>query len=81
MRVRLDATAATVSVVVEDDGPGVPDGFSLDRDAGLGLTIVRTFVVSDLSGAITIAAARREAPRGTVVEVRVPRRAVPLPLG
>ena len=81
VRVRLDATAATVSVVVEDDGPGVPDGFSLDRDAGLGLTIVRTFVVSDLSGAITIAAARREAPRGTVVEVRVPRRAAPLPLG
>ena len=80
VRVRLDATATTVTVVVEDDGPGVPDGFSLDRDAGLGLTIVRTFVVNDLSGSITIAAAQRDAPRGTVVDVRVPRRAA-LPLG
>ena len=61
-------------VRVRDDGAGVPDGFSLDRDAGLGLAIVRTFVVSDLGGTITIGAARAEDPRGTLVEIRVPRR-------
>ena len=59
---------------VEDDGPGVAAGFSLDRDAGLGLTIVRTFVVHDLEGAITIRSASDHAPRGTVVEVTVPGR-------
>ena len=61
-------------VRVCDDGVGVPDGFSLDRDAGLGLAIVRTFVVSDLGGTITIGAARTEEPRGALVEIRVPRR-------
>ena len=61
-------------VRVRDDGAGVPDGFSLDRDAGLGLAIVRTFVVSDLGGTITIGAARTSDPPGTLVEIRVPRR-------
>ena len=51
-------------VRVCDDGVGVPDGFSLDRDAGLGLAIVRTFVVSDLGGTITIG---RRAPRSREV--------------
>ena len=59
-----------------DSGPGVPDGFSLDRDAGLGLTIVRTFVVRDLGGTISIRPRADKAPRGTIVDVSVPRRAV-----
>jgi two-component sensor histidine kinase len=79
--VRFAATPVELSIAVEDGGPGVPDGFSLDHDAGLGLTIVRTFVVHDLDGSITIGAARREAPRGAVVEIRVPRRVDALPLG
>ena len=68
-------------LTVEDRGPGVPDGFSLDRDAGLGLTLVRTFVVHDLGGSISIGRARREAPSGTVVSVRVPRPSGGLPMG
>ena len=51
--VRLGGDSKELSICVQDHGPGVPDGFSLDRDAGLGLTIVRTFVVSDLGGRIT----------------------------
>ena len=72
--VELRTERRDVVVRVGDDGEGVPEGFSLDRDAGLGLAIVRTFVVSDLGGTITIGAARPQTPRGTLVEIRVPRR-------
>ncbi len=74
VEVRFAGTAKTLSMRIADDGGGVPDRFSLDRDAGLGLTIVRTFVVHDLGGSITIKAASDEAPRGTVIDVSVPRR-------
>ena len=66
---------------ISGGGDGVSDGFSLDRDAGLGLTIVRTFIVHDLGGTISIGPAQVTAPRGTAVEIRVPRRVETLPLG
>lgn len=69
----MEVTPSALVVRVSDSGPGVPDGFSLDRDAGLGLTIVRTFVVHDLGGTVSIRTASGETPRGAVVEVIVPR--------
>ena len=81
VEVRFDRTPKTLIMRVTDDGPGVPERFSLDRDAGLGLTIVRTFVVHDLGGSITIKAASADAPRGTVIEVSVPRRPATAPVG
>lgn len=81
VEVSFSRTARTLTMSVTDDGPGVPDGFSLDRDAGLGLTIVRTFIVHDLGGSITIKAASAEAPRGTVIDVSVPRRPAAAPIG
>ena len=81
VEVRFAGTATTLTMRVKDDGPGVPDRFSLDRDAGLGLTIVRSFVVHDLGGSITIKASSDEPPRGTVIDVSVPRRPVTAPIG
>ena len=66
--VDLEADRRSVTVRVRNGGTGVPDGFSLDRDAGLGLAIVRTFVVSDLGGTMTIGPARSVAPVGTLVK-------------
>ena len=77
--VRLARVPKALTMSIADDGGGVPDGFSLDRDAGLGLTIVRAFVVHDLGGTITIKATSKEPPRGTVVEVSVPRRPAAAP--
>jgi len=71
--VHMEATPAVLVLTVRDAGPGVPDGFSLDRDAGLGLTIVRTFVVHDLGGTLRIRTASDGVPPGTIVEVTVPR--------
>ena len=79
--VEVEADQRAVAIRVVNGGDGVADGFSLDRDAGLGLTIVRTFVVHDLGGTISIGPAQVDAPRGTVVKIRVPRRVDSLPLG
>ena len=73
VEITMSADRGEVRLRVVNGGAGVPDGFSLDRDGGLGLTIVRTFVVSDLGGTMTIGPARAELPRGVVVEIRVPR--------
>jgi len=81
VEVHLARTAATLTMRITDNGPGVGEGFSLDRDAGLGLTIVRTFVVHDLGGSITIKAASADPPRGTEIEVTIPRRSVAAPVG
>jgi two-component sensor histidine kinase len=61
-------TPSKVRLAVGDDGVGLPEGFSLERDANLGLQIVRTLVESELGGKITISAAEP----GTRVEVAVP---------
>jgi two-component sensor histidine kinase len=45
----------TLVVRVSDDGAGLPDGFSLESSTGLGLSIVRTLVQTELSGEIDIA--------------------------
>ena len=71
--VQLRAGARELEMRVEDTGRGVPEGFALDRDARLGLTIVRTFVVADLGGSISFRRVRSEPPYGTAVVVRVPR--------
>ena len=43
-----------LKVCVEDNGAGLPEGFSLDAHASLGLQIVRTLVESELGGQLAI---------------------------
>jgi two-component sensor histidine kinase len=59
-----------VHVSVVDDGVGVAPDFSMHDQGGLGLTIVRTFIESDLGGEIRIGP--RSDGRGTEVSLRVP---------
>ena len=68
--VELGSTAQHVRIRVCDDGAGLPSGFRLDEVTGLGLTIVRTFIVDDLGG--SIAMRDRDDGPGTVVELSVP---------
>jgi two-component sensor histidine kinase len=42
-------------VTVEDNGVGLPPGFSLDATTSLGLQIVRTLVLTELGGTLVIA--------------------------
>src|SRR4051794_1772363 len=60
-------------VQVADDGVGLPAGFTLESSTGLGLSIVRTLVTSELAGSIELRTGDRAGARpGTVVELRVP---------
>ena len=55
---------------VQDDGVGLPAGFSLERAPGLGLQIVRTLVDSELRGSISMR--RRDGGAGAQVQLQVP---------
>ncbi|MDP2299233.1 MAG: histidine kinase N-terminal domain-containing protein [Coriobacteriia bacterium] len=67
VRVTMRRVGDDVVLEVRDDGHGLPDGFSVESFANLGLAIVRTVVEDDLRG--TLAFGGR---RGTTVTVRVP---------
>jgi two-component sensor histidine kinase len=65
-----------LTVSVSDNGAGLPPGFDLENTASLGLQIVRTLVVAELGGRLSIA------PRpggGTVAVVDLPVRYEPAP--
>ena len=81
--VLLANDGTTLSLSVVDDGTGLPDGFSLDTATGLGLSIVRTLVTTELGGTIELRAATDAdmkaaglvpagPGRGTVVALRIP---------
>ncbi|HMG44484.1 MAG TPA: PAS domain-containing sensor histidine kinase [Acidimicrobiales bacterium] len=62
-----------VRVLVVDDGAGLPEGFVLETSTGLGLSIVRTLVQTELGGEISIANGDGSGDRpGTVVALTLP---------
>src|SRR3954454_21038108 len=69
----LERVGADLVVRVIDDGAGLPNGFDLDTSVGLGLSIVRTLVTSELSGTIVLRPGTGAGDRpGTVMELRMP---------
>jgi two-component sensor histidine kinase len=81
--VRLANGEGRLTLMVLDNGRGVESGFRLEDATGLGLSIVRTLVTTELDGAISmrpltpddVAAAALDpasSVRGTVVELAVP---------
>ncbi len=67
VEVTLDRSGAQLSVVVADNGVGLPEEFSLERPTSLGLSIVSSLVTTQLGGTIGM---RSEG--GTIVELTVP---------
>jgi two-component sensor histidine kinase len=71
--VRLENDGQRLRATVVDDGVGLPEGFSLDTTSGLGLSIVRTLVTSELAGTISLERSTGAGDRpGTVVRLDVP---------
>jgi two-component sensor histidine kinase len=67
--IRADRSARSLEIVVDDDGRGLPEGFSLEASDRLGLQIVRTLVSAELDGSLEM----RPAPDGgTNAVLRVP---------
>ena len=72
VKITLANEEERLAVAVADDGIGLPPGFDLGTESGLGLTIVRTLVETELGGAIAVRSNRPGTPRpGTVVEMTV----------
>lgn len=65
--VRLGRTPVDITIDVIDNGVGLPGDFDLASTTGLGLTIVRTLVTSELGGSIEL-----HDEHGTHVYIRVP---------
>ena len=65
--VELYRTNDELRVTVRDNGVGLPPDFSIDNTSGLGLSIVRSLVRTQLGGTITM-----HSNGGTVVEVVIP---------
>jgi len=53
---------------VKDDGMGLPKGFSLEKDASIGLEVSRTLAERDLNGLFSLSG-----NGGTTAEVRFPK--------
>jgi GAF domain-containing protein len=62
-------TRGRIVIEVSDDGDGLPDGFSLDQHAGLGLSIVQRLVTEQLKGTFLLLPS---AHGGTIARVELP---------
>jgi two-component sensor histidine kinase len=71
VRVELDNDGTNLVVRVVDNGVGVPEAFTIESAKGLGLSIVRALVTSDLRGTIDLFEPV-DGTSGTVVELRIP---------
>lgn len=71
--VRLDNDGLRLTVVVTDDGLGLPPGFDPATTSTMGLSIVTTLVSGELGGTIRFRSGTGVPPRpGTVIELSVP---------
>jgi len=52
--VTVQRLVGRLTMTVDDDGCGLPEGFDLDGSTNLGLSIVRTLVESELGGQLTL---------------------------
>ncbi|MEO5678371.1 MAG: sensor histidine kinase [Acidimicrobiales bacterium] len=54
VRIELANDGVRLQVVVQDDGRGLPAGFTIDRTRSLGLSIARDLVTTQMGGTITM---------------------------
>jgi len=72
VKVSLRRERERLTVAIVDDGVGLVEGFDLDHGAGLGLTIVRTLVETELGGTMSVRTNKPGTMRpGAVVELEV----------
>ena len=69
LEVSVDRTQERLTVIVQDNGVGLPEEFDLDSATSLGLQIVRTLVVSELGGRLEV---KPRAGGGTKAVVDLP---------
>ncbi len=70
--VHLDNDGDRLLVEVADNGVGLPPGFDLAASTGLGLSIVRSLVATQIEGSISMRSPGANGCRGTLIELQVP---------
>ncbi|MFN0091659.1 MAG: sensor histidine kinase [Acidimicrobiales bacterium] len=70
--IRLTVEGDELVLLVADDGVGLPESFGSAPSSGLGLSIVRALVTSELGGSIDIRPRAEDQGGGTRVELRAP---------
>jgi two-component sensor histidine kinase len=65
IRITVSEERGMIELRIEDDGNGLPHGFSVERDSGLGLRIARTLASTDLGGSYTL----QSRPEGGAVSI------------
>lgn len=70
VEVALERLGDELVVTVTDNGPGLPEDFDVDEATGLGLSIVRALVGSDLGGRIVMRS--RDEAAGSQAQIVVP---------
>ena len=50
----LSKNEEAVMIEVSDNGVGLPEGFDIENNVGLGLTIVKTFIQQELEGSLNV---------------------------
>jgi two-component sensor histidine kinase len=68
VQLQVTRTPELMSVSVSDNGAGVPEDFSIEKNMNLGLQIVKTLTENELSGVINF---QKREP-GTLVEIKFP---------
>jgi two-component sensor histidine kinase len=69
LEVSVNRSPERLTVIVQDNGVGLPEEFDLDSTTSLGLQIVRTLVVSELGGRLEV---KPRAGGGTKAVVDLP---------
>jgi len=68
LRIEVKRAGDTATIIIFDDGIGLPTGFSLSESANLGLQIVRTLTENELKGSINLV----RTDRGTEAQLKFP---------
>jgi two-component sensor histidine kinase len=58
--IAIERGSSSATVVISDDGVGLPEGFSLSESSNLGLQIVRTLTENELRGELTLTSDAKE---------------------
>ena len=68
--VLLSKDQEAVMVEVSDNGVGLPEDFDIEKDGGLGLTIVKTFIQQELEGSLNVVS--HPETKGARFQIRLP---------
>jgi two-component sensor histidine kinase len=68
LKIEVNRIGDLATIVIFDDGVGLPKGFSLSASSNLGLQIVRTLTENELKGSINLV----RTDRGTEAQLKFP---------